>query len=163
MDFMGITMKAIFRVIEYLLITLFLAGCGGAGNGNTSAPPPDTTASTALITSYLSTTYANEQALVAIDLQSYNGSGASLVAIVNTKQSRVQTFLTNAITYIQTVKQSNAINKTAIAILFTNYQGSDLSFLQNSIFSGTAGQLGQTYTPAINSYYALAAAQLNAI
>jgi hypothetical protein len=162
---MGNTMKIYFRFFEHLLITALLAGCGGAGSGNTNAPPPaNTAASTASITSYLSTEYTNEQALVAIDLQSANiGNGASLYAATTSKESRVQTFLTNAITYIQTVKQSNAIDKAAIAILFTNYQGSDLGFLNLQVFSAARAQLDQTYTPAINSYYVLAAAQLNAL
>lgn len=170
--------KILANIAIAVFISLF-SGCGGGGSGNsTTSNTP--LSSTTTISSYMSSAYSSDQITLATDLQAlvrslasqgYLCSGNEIIAVANLKETHVQTFLNAVIANIQLVKTNNPIDKTAIAALFNTYQSEDVAWLTSSSTASAMGNCGFTgamisatgYVTTINSYYANAIIQLNAM
>lgn len=154
-------------------VILALHSCGGGGGG-ASDPLP----STATITTYMSAAFASDQLTLASDVQTvsrrllsqgYQCSSNMIIAVTDVKLIHVQAFLNAVIANVQLVKTNNPIDKTAITALFATYQSQDVAWITSS--ASTLGNCGYTpsmisatgYATAVNTWYALAIAQLNSI
>ncbi len=129
------------------------------GISNTPLP------STAIIQSNIATNYSYELTQLSTDNQGcsaqYGLSGGLYYCMSSAKETVVQSFLTQILTNIQTIKQTNLIDKTAIASILASYQAQDLNYL-NVTFTNTTIISSQSpaYIAAINTYYSNAAMQL---
>jgi hypothetical protein len=159
-------------LVSVILMTACGGGGGDSGNGNTPL------ASTTTISSNMSSEYSIDQitsaeviALVqSLAAQGFGCSSTELVDVANLKETHVQTFLNAVIANIQFVKSNSSIDKTAITGLFATYQAEDVAWISSSSLASTlncgysAAAISATgYVTTINSYYANAIAQLNAM
>jgi hypothetical protein len=163
--------------LAWFVAGILLTACGGGGGGGASKPLASTTA----ISSYMSTEYSSDQITLATDLQAVvnkevslgagNCSANELVAVASLKETHVQTFLITIIAFIQLEKANNQIDKSANSALFNTYLSDDLAWITSSSTDSAVGNCSFTaaeisangYVTAINSYYANAITQLNAM
>jgi len=124
----------------------------------------------------MSSLYAIDQVTLASDVQTTESflasqglscSGAEIIDVANLKETHVLAFLNAVLADIKTVAAGGSIDKTAIAAVIASYQAQDLAWLATQSICGTLlTPLEVTttgYASTINSYYANAISQLNAL
>ena len=166
-------MRKFILILPVVLIALSACGRSEGGSGVAG----DSHAATSAISSYLSKEYSTEQVSFRANLQALENDEASkdiecteheLTAVANLKKTQVQTFLNAAIAFIQAEKSNNQIDKASIAPLFADYQTKDVGWLASSELIPTCEFTSEMvsatgYAAAIESYYATAISQLNAM
>jgi len=127
----------------------------------------------AQIASYMSTMYQMENAACFTDIEAVKaqaiqqgtyGSGTMAVNMAKVKLAHVQHFINISLSTVQTIKQTVAIDKQAIASLFNDYLAQDLSAALSLFPDGAHHFIDDTgLKAAIVNAYSLAIAQLNAM
>lgn len=162
-------------ILMLLLALIALSGCGRDGGGGGGAG--NSRVSTSVISSYMSKEYSSEQISFRANLQALENDEASkdlecsqhnLAAVAKLKESQVQSFLNAVIAFIQAEKSNNQIDKAAISPLFATYQTQDAGWIASSSLTPACGFTAEMisatgYAVAIQSYYATALGQINAM
>lgn len=168
-----------FRYIVLIATALsatVLVGCGGGGSSNSGGGSNNsaTNATTAMIKSNLAALYTSEGVSVdgAIKNCFYqNGiSGASLSCATNVKAAFVLSFTNSALSSINSIWDTNTIDKTAVVALLDQYNSSDLLWLNTDAFAPTrtmtadeVSTLFGSYSSKVNLYYSNLILRVNSL
>ena len=152
------------------------AGLSVPSIASSPVTPTNQVSSTALISAYMSSTYAADQAALANQIgASANAaaagsgvcSGAFLMQLASLKETETQSYLNSVYTYISNLSSTSQISSSAIDSLLSTYQAQDSAWftssqIPNCAYSAVA--ISSTgFSSSINSMYSTAIQKINSL